>query len=226
MPLLPAGDPVPRHGFRGDVAGPRFPRTLTIAVSRQAGARGSTIARQVGQKLGWQVVDQDLVEYMVRQGSAGDHIQAAAREWVETRIAELRASGMLGQELDEAARVILALGATGEVIIVGRGAGLILPAATTLHVRFVAPRADRVAYFAQWLRLTPEEAEAQIDLRDARRTQYLLEQLNADANDPTNYDLVLNSSRLGEEQCAEIVARAAKAKSVERGIEAESEFVR
>ena len=130
---------------------------------------------------------------------------------------------MLGKDCTEFARVILALGATGEVIIVGRGAGHILPRETTLHVRFIAPRADRVTYLTHWLRLTPPEAEAQINLRDERRTQFLLEQLNSDPTDTINYDMVLNTSRLTEEQCAELVAQAARAKLMDVGPD-DSEF--
>jgi cytidylate kinase len=217
MPLTPAGDPVPRHGFRGEQARPRFPRTLTIAISRQVGARGATLAKLIGQKLGWQVIDHDLVQFMARQGCAGDEISPAAREWAENRVAELKSRGALDKEFNDVARVVLALGANGEVIIVGCGAGHILPARTTLHVRFISPRAERVAYFSQWQRMTPQEAEHEVDSRDAKRSQFLLEQLNADASDPVNYDLIINSSRLSEEQCAEIVARAAKAKLLAEG---------
>ena len=69
MTTLRKIDPTPRHGDRGDrpAAGPRFPQTLTIAVSRQSGSRGASIAKRVGRKLGWQVVDQELMEFMAQQ---------------------------------------------------------------------------------------------------------------------------------------------------------------
>src|SRR4051794_15755495 len=35
---------------------------LTIAVSRAAGAPGTSVAREVGARLGWQVYDQELLE--------------------------------------------------------------------------------------------------------------------------------------------------------------------
>ena len=37
---------------------------LCITISREAGARGSTVARLVGKKLGWTVYDQELLEYI------------------------------------------------------------------------------------------------------------------------------------------------------------------
>ena len=44
-----------------------MPAALTVAVTREAGARGSTIARRVGRKLGWQVYDQEMLEYLAQE---------------------------------------------------------------------------------------------------------------------------------------------------------------
>lgn len=209
-------DPTPRHGDRGAAraSGPRFPRTLTIAVSRQSGARGGSIAQRVGRLLGWQYVDQDLMEFIAQQGAAEGPLTAAAESWADQRLDELRRSGHLGndEQAVQFARVILRLGATGEVVLLGRGAGHILPPASTLHVRIVAPRADRIAYFSQWQRLTPAEAQKEVESRDNQRGRYLIDQLSVDASDPTLYHLVLNSSLLGVEACADVIVQAARAK--------------
>ncbi len=106
----------------------------------------------------------------------------------------------------------MSLGAAGEVILVGRGAGCILPAPSTLHVRVVAPLADRIAYMAQWLRLTTEEAAEQVNLRDDRRSQFIETHFHRKAADVYWYDLVVNSSLLGEELGAGLIVQAAKAK--------------
>src|SRR5580765_7952781 len=115
-----ASEMTPHHGDRGDlvVAAPRFPRTLTIAISRQTGSRGGSIAKRAGRKLGWQVVDQDLLEYMTQQGSTSDDLTVAASEWADGQLAGLRRSAMLDADEHEVqmARTILTLGAIGEVI--------------------------------------------------------------------------------------------------------------
>jgi cytidylate kinase len=113
--------------------------------------------------------------------------------------------------------MVLSLGAQGEVVLLGRGAGCILPAKTTLHVRIVAPLPDRVAYMSQWMRLTEEEAAEQVRTRDSRRADYISTHFHRKPGDVYQYDLLLNSSFLGEEACAELIAQAARAKLAAMG---------
>jgi cytidylate kinase len=206
----------PLHGYRGEPrsAADRWPSGLTVALSREAGARGGSIARRVGRKLGWQVVDQDLLEFLTQDETAFQELPAAAREWADERLDRLLRSRTLGNDpsVVHLARAILRLGAQGEVVLVGRAAGYILPPATTLHVRIVAPEADRIAYMGQWLRLSVEEAAQEVRRRDERRAEFLTQHLGCQPGDPYPYDLVVNSSRLGEEQSAELIAQAARGK--------------
>ena len=158
----------PRHGFQGD-RGPvpppaEFPAGLTLAVSREAGSRGGSIGRRAARKLGWQVYDQELLEYVSQDGPMHqeliDGLPAGAAVWLGQRLEQLQREQSVSQHpsILRLARAILALAAQGGVVLIGRGAGLLLPAETTLHVRVLAPLADRVAYIGQWLRLTDEEA--------------------------------------------------------------------
>src|SRR5438876_1103016 len=90
------------HGDRGAMPGPRTgPLALSLAISREAGARGGTIARRAGRRLGWQVYDQELLEYMaqdavVRQ-SLGDNLPTQAVEWAEARLEQLLRQQNLSQ---------------------------------------------------------------------------------------------------------------------------------
>ncbi len=214
----------PQHGFRGDrspQAPALRPAGLTVAVSRESGARGGSIGRRVGRKLGWQVFDQELLEYMAQESAVSpsvlDPLQAPAADWTEARLQEL----LREQEMSEnpsvvsMARVVLALGAQGRVVLIGRGAGYILPRATTLNVRIIAPLEERIAYMAQWLRLTEEEAAQRVRLRDARRAEYLTTHFRRQTADVHQYDLILNSSLLGEDVCAELIAQAARAREAQ-----------
>ncbi|HEX5269194.1 MAG TPA: cytidylate kinase-like family protein [Gemmataceae bacterium] len=216
----------PRHGFQGD-RGPlppraEFPAGLTVAISREAGSRGGSIGRRAARKLGWQVYDQELLEYVSQDGPMHqdliDALPPGAADWLGRRLEQLVREQSVSQHpsILRLARAILALAAQGSVVLIGRGAGLLLPAETTLHVRVLAPLADRVAYMAQWLRLTDEEAAERVRLRDARRAEFLTTHFHRPPAEPHQYDLLLNSSLMGEELCAELVAGAARAKGAAR----------
>ena len=167
-PVAPdASGEAPRHGYQGDRGAaappPALPAGLCIALSREAGARGVAIGRRVGQKLGWQVFDQELLEYMaqdavVRQGVLDNLTPAATVMGRGAAASAGRAEPQPASGHSEPGAVVLALGAQGEAVLVGRGSGFILPRASTLHVRLVAPLQERIAYMSQWLRLPVEEA--------------------------------------------------------------------
>jgi cytidylate kinase len=212
----------PRHGFQGDRgsrrAAPSVPAGLSITISREAGARGGTIGRRVGRKLGWQVYDQELLEHMaqaslIRQ-NVFEQLTAEGNRWCEERLQALLSREELGRdtEIVELARVVLALATQGEAVLIGRGTGCILPREGTLNVRIIAPLQDRIAYMSQWLRLTMEEAAERVRLRDSRRAEFLEKHFRCQPADVYQYDLLLNSSLLGEELCAELIAQAARLK--------------
>jgi cytidylate kinase len=216
----------PLHGFQGDRAPPpppsAIPASLSIAISREAGARGSTIGSRAGQKLGWQVYNQELLEYIAQEGvfrkNVVDSLSPAATRWAEERLEKLLRQQNLSQHpsILDLARIVLALGAQGEVVIIGRGAGCILPPESTLNVRIVAPLADRIAYMSQWLRLTMEEAAVEVRLRDSRRADFIPTHFHRQPGDIYQYDLIVNSSLLGEEGCADLIAKAARTKEAAR----------
>jgi cytidylate kinase len=191
---------------------------MTIAVSREAGARGGSITRRVARKLGWQMYDQELLEYMAQEAGVRrplvDNPQAEA-DWAETRLHQLLHDEGLTEHphLVNLARVVLSLGAQGQVVLLGRGAGYLLPRATTLHVRVISPLHERIAYMSQWLRLPIEEATEKVRLRDERRLEFIATHFHRPAGDPHNYDLILNSSLLGEDACAELIVHAVRLRS-------------
>ena len=120
-----------------------------------------------------------------------------------------------GADATELIRLVLILAARGETVLVGRGAGLLLPQETTLNVRIVAPLMQRVAYFAQWQRLTEEDATREVAKRDQARSS-LHQSLSASTlGAQPNYDIILNSGRLGETTCAELILQAIRAKQLD-----------
>jgi cytidylate kinase len=222
MPTFaPTPTPPPLHGYRGEpTPGPvlQRPQGVTVAVSREAGARGGSIARRVGQRLGWQVFNQEMLGYLASDPTARrdllTDVPPDAQTWANFQVARLIERRKLAptDERGELIRLVFVLAARGGVVIVGRGAGFLLPVETTLNVRVVAPLPERVAYLGQWLRLTEPEAAAEVAARDRQRAELHRALADRDPTDLTQYDLVLNSGRLGEAAAAELVVSAARAK--------------
>jgi cytidylate kinase len=210
----------PMHGFRGDAPNDTRtqPRGLTVALSREAGARGTTIAHKLGELLGWQVFDQEMLDYLIVNDAGRtqllDDLSDGARAWVEARYRKLRDDRGLQTDSDTESliRLVLAVAARGDAVIVGRGAGFLLPAETTLHVRIVSSFDARVSFLAEALRMTREEAAEEVRARDERRARYLTRSLLCNPGDPTVYDLIVNSGRLGVEGTAQFIGWAVRTK--------------
>ncbi|HLW66536.1 MAG TPA: cytidylate kinase-like family protein [Gemmataceae bacterium] len=210
----------PLHGFQGDrrpVEASTFPLGPAIAISREVGARGGAIARRLGAKLGWQVIDSDMLEYSAQDPTACASLLAElppeAPAWIDERMRWLQQHHVVTADasFEREARLILTLGAHGAVIFVGRGAGFLLPRESTLHARMIAPQEDRISYMTQLLRLSREQAAEYVRQREGERAEFLEScfQLPVDG---IVYDVILNSSALGEELCADLIIQAANGK--------------
>jgi hypothetical protein len=209
----------PLHGFHGDRSGQarvKAPAGLTIALSREAGARGAVLARLVGERLGWLVYDQEQLEFLsqdpVARENLLDDLTPECVHWFEQHLADLTPTLKLevNPALAQLVRLIVGLAARGEAVILGRGAGYLLPRASTLNVRAIAPLPERIAYMSQRLRLPAEEAARKVAEQDARRMEFVRTQLRQPATEPHHYDLLINTGFLGEETCAELIVQAAK----------------
>jgi hypothetical protein len=202
----------PLHGYPGDRLSQErkpLPAGLTLCISREAGARGGTIARKVGDLLGWQVFAQDSIDYLLQQDNARQQLEAEllppCREWLAWQRQRFREKRWPTEDTSTLVDLLLVIAARGDAVIVGRGAGFLLPPESTVHVRIVAPFPDRVAWLAQLLRLTHQQAQEEVQARDRRRLRFLLQIFGQEATDPTLYDAVLNAGRLGVEACAQIL---------------------
>lgn len=215
----PSLTPPPLHGYRGEPAAGSSvrPLGLTVAISRESGARGGSIAKRVARLLGWQVFNQEMLGFLVQDANArGELLAEVSPEvvaWANQQVERITANRpVLTADLAELIRMVFVLAARGEAVIVGRGAGFLLPVDSTLNVRIVAPPDERVAYLGQWLRMTTPEATKEMATRDRMRAELHHAVADRDPADLTQYDLVLNSGRLGEVASAELIVQAVKAK--------------
>jgi len=203
-----------RHAASAAEKGGGPPRAFTIAFSREVGARGTTVAREVGRRLNWPVYDRELVERIAQEmglrASLLESVDERHAGWLRETLAALSSAPQVSESafVRHLIQTVLSLGSHGQCVIVGRGAAHILPAATTLRVRLVAPLDERIAVLAGELSVSKEEAARQIKGLDDLRRRFLRDHFGKDPADPLQYDMVLNSGRFTVGECAELVLEA------------------
>lgn len=222
-----------RRAVRKEPAGPAVPvaRFRNVCISREAGAGGGTIARMAGRRLDWKVYDHELVEAIAqRMEVSPDEVRAIdelAPSVVQDWILPLREEYYAPQEayLDHLAKLVEAIGRAGESIIVGRGANFLLPREETLSVRIIAPVKARAPRLADRMQVSIRTARRAARDLDRRRVQFDRTMHRADAHDPHNYDIVLDSDSLGLELAADLIVHAVEAgmPTKPKGVEREPE---
>lgn len=99
----------------------------------------------------------------------------------------------------------------GDVVIVGRGAQVLLrDFPGVLRVRICASEGVRIHRIMERLKVDAEEAERQVRQSDRERARYLKHYYGVDGQDPTLYDLMLNTDRLTLDKATELVIAAAQ----------------
>ena len=201
----PASTPIPVARFQN------------ICISREAGAGGSALARMVGDRLGWKVYDEELIEAIAHRMQVPiDEVRALdeqAPSMVQDWLLPLREEYYAPQEayLDHLAKLIEAIGRAGESILVGRGAGFMLPRETTLSLRVIAPMKVRAQRLSERMGVSVRTARRAARDLDRRRAQFDRTMHRANPSDPHNFDMVLDTASLSLEIAAEIVVRAVEA---------------
>jgi cytidylate kinase len=196
------------------VSEPTRGQALTICFSREAGSGGITVAREVGRRLNWPVYDQELLENLARELKVDisfvEDYDERRGSWLVDCIKAFSSSASVSEVtyFHRLVRMLQALGARGECLIVGRGSAFILPPETTLRVRIVASREDRIAFIAGERHLDRAEAVRFVDTRDRDRLKFIKDHFHKDPSDPLGYDVIVNRSRFSVEETAELVIEA------------------
>lgn len=187
------------------------PPPLIVAISREAGARGTTIAHAVGAKLGWSVYDRELLEKIAEDKGLRVQLLESLDEKHISWLREIVEGFSLSKTITEEAYVhylvetVHALAALGGCVIVGRGAVQFLPEEKTFRVRLVGNKPDRIANIQQRFNITADEAARRVEKIDRERTRFVQEHFNKDPADPCHYDLIVNTSRFAVEAATTVI---------------------
>jgi cytidylate kinase len=188
-----------------------------LLISRDKGAGGRQVANLIGEKLGWQVFDRQIVDAIAERTQMRQQLIETLDETTRGGLEDFLRH-VLTREIGTTdylvhlRQVLLTLGQQGDVVIVGRGAEHILPAKFGVRAKMVAPFDLRVERIAKREGLTIEAAHDVVMKVDQQRKRFVREHFQKDPREPLHYDIVVNTEALTVEGTAEIVLTALKQK--------------
>jgi cytidylate kinase len=206
-------EPRPGRGKEGNLTyGPY------LLISREKGAGGTAVARAVGQRLGWQVFDHEIVDEIAQKAKVRRQLIESLDERVQATIQTIVGQILHPEEMGTSdylahlKEIVLALGHQGNVIIIGRGARYLLPTQFGVNARLVAPIAIRAQRIAHEQHLSLDAARAQVETADRERARLVRRHFGEDVADPLGHDLTVNTAELSIEAAAEVVLTALQQK--------------
>jgi len=193
-----------------------------ITVSRQFGAGGSELARKLGERLNWPVLDDEVTCRCAQRLNLETSTVARLREHSPTLLARLSAALLVAppeapgidtthllriDAIAEAALESITEAAKSlPLIVVGFGTQCIFAnRADALHVRLVAPMPDRVERLRARYGWDAANAAARARRVDEDRRRYVQRYFHRDLNDPLLYDVQINTGRTTLDEAATLI---------------------
>ena len=151
---------------------------LVITMSRRFGTGASMIAEELSKKLGIPVYDKAYIENALHDNDYSD----------ETEVFRTLAEK--------------------SCIILGRCASEILKdQPNVFNIYVCADKEDRIQRIMKKESISHEEAKALIEKNDRERSEYYYKNTGKVWGDVNNYHMILDTSKLGAENCADILMK-------------------
>ena len=194
-----------------------------VTISRQTGSGGHAVAERLAEYLQaatpkascpWTVFDRNIVEKVLEDHNLPKRM---AQFMPEDRISEIADTmdELFGLHppswtlVRQTADTILHLAELGNVILIGRGAGVITSKLDyVFHVRLVGSLERRVEHVQEISRLSRKEAVALIQQEDRGRRRYLKKYFDKDIDDPLLYHAIINTDLVSYEHAARMIGNA------------------
>ena len=202
-----------------------------ITISRQIGSRGDEIARNICKILRYSYFDKELLYRAAKsigvcEGQITDFSEDSykiagivdkilGRKRIVATTHMLKNNSPIQKTLDEEIcldvirTVINNLAGRGKIVILGRGGqGILKNKTNTLHVRIVAPIEFRVEQVMKEEGVNKDEALKIIDEKDKATSEYLQRFYNINWDDPTNYNIIINTEKIDVDTASRVIVTA------------------
>lgn len=199
-------------------------KNIVITIARQYGSGGRTIAQMLSERLGIHYYDKELLRLASEDSGINEDLFRNADEKIKnTKLFKIAHSVYHGELIppesedftsmenlfNYQAKIIKKLAEQDEsYIIVGRCAEYVLKDYDNVLSVFIhAPKEYCLEQAAKKQSMSPKELEKYVQKVDKRKADYHRYYTGLEWTDARNYDLCLDSSKLGFERCVdEIIA--------------------
>ena len=196
-----------------------------VTISRHFGAGGHTLGEKLCERFGFRLVDASVVDRLARKAKLSPNwLTAMEKEASSTLLSVISTFVSRGifykhpgspAERDDRKKyiafltqVFTRLANEGGHVIVGRGAQLILKGhPKAIHVLLVADYESRIDFLVDHHKISRSEAEKTIRAREKERAALASRLFQADIDDPSLYQIVLNTSLMPYDWVIETVSQ-------------------
>jgi cytidylate kinase len=178
-----------------------------ITISSPIGCREMEVATIIARALSVEIFDDEKLLEMGRDmGLAVEHLKDMIELGFLNRL--LSQKPQLYMEYMDA--IVYEVSRKGEGIILGHGSQMLLrDFDCALHVRMHAPKQKRMMYFIEHQGLSEQAASKLIDKTDTNRRGLFRMTFGRIPNDPSLYDLIINTNKMTVATAAGIIVDAA-----------------
>ena len=179
-----------------------------ITISREFGSGGRTIGRETAKKLNIPCYDQELIEKVQKESGFTKEYIDKNGENASTSILNSMFGTTFGRDIvwTSQCKVISRLAEEGTCVIVGRCSDYVLREKAELLKVFIHASYEKRAERIVTLYGESDTAiEKRIKEKDKRRSAYYKYYTEIEYGDARNYDVALDSGKLGIEKCVEII---------------------
>ena len=194
-------------------------KKVVITIARQYGSGGRTIGEMLANDMGIHYYDKELIKLASEDSGINERLFVNADEKIKmTKLFKMVKNVYNGQlippESDDfvsdnnlfnyQAKVIKQLAEEESCVMIGRCADYVLKDYDNVLSVFIhAPKDYCIEQAAKKVSMPPRELEKYIAKTDKRRAEYYKFYTGREWTDARNYDLCLDSSKLGFERCVE-----------------------
>ncbi|MBU0756169.1 MAG: cytidylate kinase-like family protein [Planctomycetes bacterium] len=189
---------------------PTVPPSITFSTARGSGAE--EIIGQVAGKLGYQVLDREILQAICQSTPIQKRIMEALDKGDRTVVPSLPEQIFTKHFIDDTSylntltRVVRFIALLGPAVFIGRGTAFILRESEAVNLRIVADPIDRVERLLKE-NINPEipSVERILEEDDQVKRRFIRTYFKREIDDATAYHLVINTSRIDRSAIVDLI---------------------